>query len=34
MYSDRRGTNKNHPEQKLPDKKQPDKTPWTRTTAN
>jgi len=27
MYSDRRGTDKNHPGQNLPDKRPPDKTP-------
>src|SRR6218665_1495853 len=27
MYSDRRGTDKNHPRQNLPDKRPPDKTP-------
>ena len=27
MYSDRRGTDKNHPGQNLPDKRHPDKSP-------
>ena len=34
MYSDRRGTDKNHPRRNLPDKRPPDKTPRTKTPAN
>jgi len=34
MNSDRGETDKNHPEQNLPDKKNPAKTPWTRISAN